>query len=195
MQNYQLDFLTPGILPSLASSRKQIRHRSKSRIYPRLRPQRKQRFVFRVLNFGTFRERAMTDVFAIIIVRPARYISLISRFFLLNRPTAQKEKNGSKDITAPKSLLHILSDHRILSTKWSFQKDGRCDVRRPYCFPHCGCWKSSPCVTPFLAFKICPIPRTTFKVANLHLQQLDNKCATRSMCTDTFGFGEYICSR
>ncbi len=81
MQNYQLDFLTPGILPSLASSRKQIRHRSKSRIYPRLRPQRKQRFVFRVLNFGTFRERAMTDVFAIIIVRPARYISLISRFF------------------------------------------------------------------------------------------------------------------
>ena len=61
---YQEDFLIPGILPSLASSRKQIRQRSKSRIYPRRRPQLKQRRTMRVLNFGSFWERTMVDVFA-----------------------------------------------------------------------------------------------------------------------------------
>ena len=51
--------------PSFANSRKQIRQRSKSLMYERLRPQRKQRRTTRDLNFGVFWERAMTDVFAI----------------------------------------------------------------------------------------------------------------------------------
>ena len=55
----------PGILPSLASSRKQIRQRPKSLINPRPRPHLKHRFVARVLNFGFFAARAFTDVFAI----------------------------------------------------------------------------------------------------------------------------------
>ena len=62
---YHEDFLMPGIAPSFANSRKQIRQRSKSLIYARLRPQRKQRRTTRDLNFGVFWERAMTDVFAI----------------------------------------------------------------------------------------------------------------------------------
>ena len=62
---YQLDFFTPGILPSLASSRKQIRQRPKSLINPRPRPHLKQRFVARVENFCFFTARALTDVFAI----------------------------------------------------------------------------------------------------------------------------------
>jgi len=51
---YQLLFLMPGILPSFASSRKQIRQSEKSRMNPFPRPQRKQRFTARVLNFGFF---------------------------------------------------------------------------------------------------------------------------------------------
>ena len=57
----------PGIAPSLANSRKQIRQRSKSLIYERLRPQRKQRRTTRDLNFGVFCDLTITDVFAIMI--------------------------------------------------------------------------------------------------------------------------------
>src|SRR3989338_8070167 len=63
--SYQLDFRIPGISPRLASSRKQMRQRSKSRKYPRLRPQRKQRRTIREENFGRLRERAITDFLAI----------------------------------------------------------------------------------------------------------------------------------
>lgn len=52
-------------MPSLASSLKQMRHISNSRMYPRLRPQRKQRRTTLDANFGTFFDRAMVDVFAI----------------------------------------------------------------------------------------------------------------------------------
>src|SRR3989338_6292620 len=64
-RSYHDDFLIPGISPRFASSRKQMRQRSKSRKYPRLRPQRKQRRTIREENFGRFRERAMTDFLAI----------------------------------------------------------------------------------------------------------------------------------
>jgi hypothetical protein len=63
--DYQEDFVMPGIFPSFASSRKQIRHKSKSLIYPRFRLQRKQRLTARELNFGVFFDRAMTLFFAI----------------------------------------------------------------------------------------------------------------------------------
>ncbi len=63
--NYQEDFLTPGIFPSFASSRKQIRQRPKSLIYPCFLPQRKQRFTSRVEYFCFFFARAITDFFAI----------------------------------------------------------------------------------------------------------------------------------
>ncbi|TSC80812.1 MAG: hypothetical protein G01um101429_121 [Parcubacteria group bacterium Gr01-1014_29] len=64
---YHDDFLIPGNSPRSASSRKQMRQRSKARIYPRLRPQRKQRRTSRVTNFGFFFDLATTDVFAIIL--------------------------------------------------------------------------------------------------------------------------------
>ena len=62
---YQEAFLIPGIIPSLANSRKQIRQSPKSRIKARLREHLKQRFVARVLNLGFFCDRAVTEVFAI----------------------------------------------------------------------------------------------------------------------------------
>ena len=62
---YQEDFLIPGIIPSLANSRKQIRQSPKSRIKARFLEHLKQRFVARVLNLGFFCDRAVTDVFAI----------------------------------------------------------------------------------------------------------------------------------
>jgi hypothetical protein len=62
--NYQDDFLMPGIKPSLASSRKQIRQVPKSRMKPFFRPQRKHRLTIRDENFGFLSARAMTDVFA-----------------------------------------------------------------------------------------------------------------------------------
>lgn len=65
LNTYHDDFLTPGIFPSLASSRKQIRQIPKSLMKPFFRPQRKQRRTTRDLNFGVFCDRAITDVFAI----------------------------------------------------------------------------------------------------------------------------------
>src|SRR5215208_1091712 len=49
---YQLAFLTPGIIPKSASSRKQIRQRPKRRRKARERPQRPQRLCTRTWNFG-----------------------------------------------------------------------------------------------------------------------------------------------
>lgn len=63
--NYQDDLRTPGIRPSLAASRKQVRHMSKSRMYDRLRPQRKQRRTTRDANFGVRVDLTMVEVFAI----------------------------------------------------------------------------------------------------------------------------------
>jgi len=72
----------PGNFPSLANSRKQIRQRPKSRIKARLRPQRKQRFTFRVLNFGVFNARTLVDVFAINNLNSGLSLSM-SRFYSL----------------------------------------------------------------------------------------------------------------
>ena len=57
----------PGIFPSLANSRKQIRQRPKSLINPRPRPHRKHRFVARVENFGVLVALAFTLVLAMVI--------------------------------------------------------------------------------------------------------------------------------
>ena len=62
---YQLDLRIPGIIPSFASSRKQIRQSPKSRMNAFPRPHLKHRFFDRVLNFGFFSDRAITDFFAI----------------------------------------------------------------------------------------------------------------------------------
>ena len=61
----------PGILPSSASSRKQMRQRLKSRIKPRGRPHLKQRRTVRVENFGTRSALIIIDFLAIKI-RPKR---------------------------------------------------------------------------------------------------------------------------
>jgi len=50
--SYQLDFVTPGIIPSLASFRKQRRHISYFRKKPLGLPHILQRFTFRVLYLG-----------------------------------------------------------------------------------------------------------------------------------------------
>lgn len=62
---YQLAFVIPGSSPRLASSRKQMRQQSKSRMYPRFRPHRQHRRMTRVVYFGFTRDRAalMTEDF------------------------------------------------------------------------------------------------------------------------------------
>ncbi len=54
----------PGMFPSSASSRKQMRQRLKSRIKPRGRPHLKQRRTTRDLNFGGRWAFTIIDVFA-----------------------------------------------------------------------------------------------------------------------------------
>lgn len=55
-------------MPSLAYSRKQILQSPKSRIKPRLRPQRKQRRTILDENFGFLSARALVEVFATIMM-------------------------------------------------------------------------------------------------------------------------------
>jgi len=64
---YHDDFFIPGNSPRTASSRKQMRHKSNARMYPRLRLQRKHLRTTRVTNFGFFFDLAVVDVFAILL--------------------------------------------------------------------------------------------------------------------------------
>src|SRR3989344_6478003 len=70
--HYHDDFLTPGIMPSFAYSRKQIRQSPKSRIKARFLPQRKQRRTMRELNLGFLSARALVEVFAMSIFNVAK---------------------------------------------------------------------------------------------------------------------------
>jgi len=63
---YQLALMTPGISPASASLRKQMRHISNFRRYPRGLPQLRQRVYFRTPNLGVRFDLAMRDVFATI---------------------------------------------------------------------------------------------------------------------------------
>src|SRR5713101_5883304 len=65
--HHQLDFVTPGMRPSAASCRKQIRHMPNLRRKARGRPQMRQRLCNRTLNFGCTRsrfQRSIDDFFA-----------------------------------------------------------------------------------------------------------------------------------
>ncbi|OGZ34177.1 MAG: hypothetical protein A2Y98_02485 [Candidatus Portnoybacteria bacterium RBG_19FT_COMBO_36_7] len=66
--SYQLLFFIPGISPRLANSLKQIRQRSKSRKYPRLRPQRKHRRTIRLENLGFLLDFAICAFVAISLI-------------------------------------------------------------------------------------------------------------------------------
>jgi hypothetical protein len=61
---YQLAFVTPGISPCSASSRKQIRQTPNLRRYARERPHRLHRLYDLTLNFGGFFAFAIQDFFA-----------------------------------------------------------------------------------------------------------------------------------
>jgi len=63
--DYQLDLTTPGSMPVLANSRKQIRQIENFRIYPRGRPHRWQRLYFLTLNLGSNLCLTIKQVFAI----------------------------------------------------------------------------------------------------------------------------------
>jgi hypothetical protein len=68
--SYQLDFVTPGISPSLASFLKQRRHISYFRKKPLGLPQILQRFTFRVLYFGVLFALAIIAFLAIYLLPP-----------------------------------------------------------------------------------------------------------------------------
>lgn len=101
---YQLAFLTPGISPRLANSRKQIRQMPNCLIYPLFLPHLKQRLTMRVENFGFFLALAITDVLAIIYILRLNgtpiflYSSNASFFFLII---------GTAVISNPKLTLEI----------------------------------------------------------------------------------------
>lgn len=95
----------PGIIPSLAYSRKQIRQSPKSRINPCARPQRKQRLTALVENLGVLLERATTDVLAIFCETPMKY-----RLWLSASPFSRRhgEKEGFQRSRS------ILTERRVL---------------------------------------------------------------------------------
>ncbi len=68
-KNYQLDLRMPGILPALANSLKQMRHKANLRMYPRLRPHFQQRRTIRVENLGERLDLAICPWVAIVINR------------------------------------------------------------------------------------------------------------------------------
>ena len=111
IHNYQEDFLTPGNIPSFANSLKQMRHRPKSLIKAFPRPQRKHRFFCRVLNFGFFAARALTDVFAIVKITPI-FIDDIVYFFLKPYKNPQRPKKTSERNT-DQSIFRLCNTSKI----------------------------------------------------------------------------------
>ena len=63
---YHDAFFMPGISPLFANSLKHIRHKEKSRKYPRDLPQRTHRRIIRVINLGVLCALAIKDVLAIL---------------------------------------------------------------------------------------------------------------------------------
>ena len=61
---YQLDFVTPGMRPSAASVRKQMRHIPNFLMNALGRPQSRQRLWNRTLNLGARFQRSIADFFA-----------------------------------------------------------------------------------------------------------------------------------
>jgi hypothetical protein len=91
LQNdYQLDFVTPGISPDKARLRKQMRHNWNFLRYPRGRPQRRQRLCPRTWNFGFCFALAIMQVFATL--------------------TPVQKKTGSEDQPAHINLLSLLRE-------------------------------------------------------------------------------------
>jgi hypothetical protein len=82
LTSYQLDFVTPGMSPSLASLRKQRRHISYFRKKPLGLPQIRQRFTFRVLYFGVRSALIIIAFLAIYHLLPAVLLKRAA-FFLL----------------------------------------------------------------------------------------------------------------
>ena len=113
LSNYQEDLRTPGSMPSLANSRKQMRQRPKSRIYALPRPHLKHRFFCRVENFGFFLLLATVDVFAI--NKLCGNSPLISRFFSPNLwlTRASEEKSGLIRGGIPLSVILANTEHLV----------------------------------------------------------------------------------
>src|SRR6266511_4818904 len=97
MLAYQLDFVIPGISPSRASSRKQIRQRANFRINARGRPHRLQRLCCWTLNLGVRNDFAIADFFA-------KSASALRRCSL-ERHTEQLEESARLGIT-PRARDH-----------------------------------------------------------------------------------------
>jgi hypothetical protein len=68
---YQLDFVTPGSFPSLASVRKQILHSLNLRMYPLCRPQTLHRLVLRDMYFCLRSDFSIAAFLAIALSAPA----------------------------------------------------------------------------------------------------------------------------
>ena len=71
-KDYQEDFVMPGMRPSVASSRKQMRQRANFRMNARGRPQRRQRLCCWVENFGGRDDFTILDVLATCLPLPVR---------------------------------------------------------------------------------------------------------------------------
>ena len=70
---YQLDFVTPGSFPWLASMRKQIRHNLNFLMYPLRRPHTLHRFVLRVMYFCVRSDFSIAAFLAIVPLRSAYF--------------------------------------------------------------------------------------------------------------------------
>jgi len=104
---YQDDFFIPGILPSFANSRKQIRHKSKAPIYPLFLPHLKQRRTMRVENLGVFFALAITDFFAIILLNKHYRPSLQILPSISASPVRDYSLTGRAKRSSPVHLLFL----------------------------------------------------------------------------------------
>src|SRR5229473_3772761 len=103
--HHQLDFVTPGMRPSAASVRKQIRHMPNLRRYARGRPQMRHRLCRRTLNFGCARslfQRSSEDFFAKTL--PYLFLNGIPSRVSRLRASSSERAVVTIDTSSPRSL-------------------------------------------------------------------------------------------
>lgn len=107
----------PGMSPSFAASRKHARHMPKSRMYARLRPQRKQRRTTRDLNLGGRFERATVDFFAIVVSGLAGYSPFLGSYDSAGIPRTPHLRGTKRDLTEKRSPIGLGAIYAIGSQK------------------------------------------------------------------------------
>src|SRR3989344_675035 len=136
---YQEDFLMPGMFPSSASSRKQMRQRLKSRMKPLGRPHLKQRRTVRLENFGFRFDFTIIDFLAIEVEKCGRPKRRLGSSCILRLRVKIREASSRGRILLPTCGQKIRPPTRLAK----YTRDARGSQTRTLTLASCFCCREN----------------------------------------------------